>query len=156
MESCFGTRSAIDVNEMQLMHWLVAIQLCWNRKEDCHEKSTRVPVTRGCVSIQQWHSCIMSQVCCNILRERLPRILLTMAAFIPTVNVLVTRHRRGRPQIGQHPHIWTHWRAGWMKKDSAVQPVHLVDEQSIALDEVLNLISCVCKWGCKSALCSCT
>ena len=45
---------------------------------------------------------------------------------------------------------------GWIKKYSTLQPAYLIDEQSLAPDEVLNLISCGCKSNCKSALCSCT
>ena len=44
---------------------------------------------------------------------------------------------------------------GWEKKSSLLQPVYRTKGQLIAPMEVLSLISCGCKTGCKSAHCSC-
>ena len=37
-----------------------------------------------------------------------------------------------------------------------LQPVYLSDDNAVVPDEVLHLISCGCKSGCKSAMCNCT
>ena len=44
---------------------------------------------------------------------------------------------------------------GWEKKSSILQPIYLTKGQLIAPMEVLSLIRCGCKTGCKSAHCSC-
>ena len=45
---------------------------------------------------------------------------------------------------------------GWEKRYSLLQPVHLPDGQAVIPNEVLHIISCGCKSGCRSALCNCS
>jgi len=44
---------------------------------------------------------------------------------------------------------------GWEKRANMLQPVYLSDDKAVVPDEVLHLISCGCKSGCKSAMCNC-
>ena len=44
---------------------------------------------------------------------------------------------------------------GWEMKGQELQPVFTPPGQLAAPDEVLNIVSCGCKTGCKTALCSC-
>ena len=80
----------------------------------------------------------------------------TMAAFRPHCELAhyqtTLRMAAGMPA----PPTLDPLKNGWMKKYSTLQPVYLIDEQSVAPDEVLNIISCGGKSDCKSALCSCT
>ena len=45
---------------------------------------------------------------------------------------------------------------GWEKHHNMLQPAFGTAENFVAPDEVLNIVSCGCKTGCSSALCSCT
>ena len=45
---------------------------------------------------------------------------------------------------------------GWELKASVLQPVYLIEGQSVVPEELLNLTSCGCKTACRSALCCCT
>ena len=44
---------------------------------------------------------------------------------------------------------------GWEMNGSELRPVYTPSGQLAAPDEVLNLVSCGCKTGCRTALCSC-
>jgi len=44
---------------------------------------------------------------------------------------------------------------GWEKNGQSLSQVHSIPEQSVAPNEVLNIVSCHCKSDCHTALCSC-
>ena len=45
---------------------------------------------------------------------------------------------------------------GWQLKSSVLLPIHILPGQPAAPDEVLHIISCNCKKGCRTTQCSCT